>query len=387
MLSDLIIHRPYATEAGTRRFADRHGHDKAADAFTLAGQLRLSSIGLGTYMGPSTDEADDAYTHAVIDGIRRGINVIDTASSYRCQRSERAVGRALRQLFADGELFRSEVLVTSKAGFVPFEGCPPPDISAYIRAITVERGLCVEDELMAGCHCMAGDYLTATLEQSRVNLGLETIDAYFVHNPETQLQTLDRATFRARIRDAFAALEAAADRGWIRVYGLATWSGLRAKVHERDHLSLAELVEIAEEVAGPRHRFKAVQVPLNLAMPEAYLVPNQLVRGAQLTVLQAAERLGLMVFASSPLHQGKLIRRQPAHIPELAADHHTAGLPPTLVRALQFTRSLPGVVSTLVGMGSPEHVGDNVRLLRIKRAPAAWLAEAAAPCVGAAYSP
>lgn len=387
MLSELVIHRPYATEAGTRRFAERHGHDKAADAFTLAAQLRLSSIGMGTYMGPSTDAADESYTHAVIDGIRRGINVIDTASSYRCQRSERAVGRALRQLLADGEIFRSEVLVMSKAGFVPFEGCPPPDISAYIRAITVERGLCQEAELMAGCHCMAGDFLTATLEQSRANLGLETIDAYFVHNPETQLQMLDHATFRNRMRDAFAALEAAADRGWIRVYGLATWSGLRAKPHERDYLSLAEMVELAEEVAGPRHRFKALQVPLNLAMPEAYLLQNQVVRGAHLTLLQAAERLGLMVFASSPLHQGKLIRRQPAHVPDLAVDHHAAGLPPTLVKALQFTRSLPGVASTLVGMGSPEHVGDNVRLLRIKRAPAAWLTQAAAPCVGAAYSP
>ncbi len=387
MLSEHVLHRPYATEAGTRRFAERHGHDKASDAFTLAGQLRLSSIGMGTYMGPSTDEADASYTDAVIDGIRRGINVIDTASSYRCQRSERAVGRALRQLLADGELFRSEVLVTSKAGFVPFEGCPPSDIAAYIRAVTVERGLCQETELMAGCHCMAADYLTATLDQSRANLGLETIDAYFVHNPETQLQTLDRSTFRERMRDAFAALEGAADRGWIRVYGLATWSGLRAKPQERDYLSLAELVEIAEEVAGPRHRFKALQVPLNLAMPEAYLLPNQQVRGAQLTVLQAAERLGLMVFASSPLHQGKLIRRQPSHVPDLVIDHHAAGLPPTLVKALQFTRSLPGVASTLVGMGSPEHVGDNVRLLRVKRAPLAWLAQAATPCVGAAYSP
>jgi aryl-alcohol dehydrogenase-like predicted oxidoreductase len=386
MLSELIIHRAYATEAGTQRFADRHGHDKAADAYGLFGQLRLSSIGLGTYLGPSTDAADEAYVHAVIDGIRRGINVIDTASNYRCQRSERAVGKALRHLLESGEVYRSEILVTSKAGFVPFEGCPPPDVSGYIRAVTVERGLCLDSELMAGCHCMAGDYLTATLDQSRANLGLETIDAYFVHNPETQLQMLDRAVFRERLRDAFTALEAAADRGWIRVYGLATWSGVRAKPHERDYISLEDAVQVAQEVAGPRHRFKALQVPVNLAMPEAHLAANQIVRGQAMTVLQAAERLGLMVFASSPLHQGKLIRRQPAHVPDLASEHPTAGLPPTLLRALQFSRSLPGVATALVGMGSPEHVADNARLLRVRRAPPSWLAQASAHCLGAAFA-
>lgn len=387
MSSDSQLHRPYATDAGTQRFAERHGHDKAPDAYGRVGQLSLSSIGLGTYLGPSTDAADDAYVQAVLDGVRRGINVVDTASSYRCQRSERAVGKALRFLLEGGEVYRSEVLVTSKAGFVPFEGCPPPDVSGYIRAITVERGLCLESELMAGCHCMAGDYLTATVAQSRANLCLETIDAYFLHNPETQLQLLDRAVFRQRLREAFSALEAAADRGWIRFYGLATWSGVRAKPHERDYISLEDAVQVALEIAGPRHRFKALQVPVNLAMPEAHLAANQQVAGHAMTVLQAAERLGLMVFANSPLHQGKLIRRQPAHVPELASEHHTAGLPPTLLRALQFSRSLPGVATALVGMGSPEHVADNARLLRVRRAPQAWLAQAAAQCVGAAFAP
>ncbi|MBM4345607.1 MAG: aldo/keto reductase, partial [Deltaproteobacteria bacterium] len=274
MVSELISQRPYATEAGTQRFAARHGGLSAADAYSSVGRMRVSSVGLGTYTGPATDEADDQYEQAVTDAVRRGINVFDTASNYRHQRSERAIGRALRGLFDRGEIYRSEVLVASKAGFVPFDGAPPCDPQAFLRDQTVGAGLCDDHELVAGCHCLAPEFLLRTLQQSRHNLGLQTIDVYFLHNPDTQLQTCDLDTVHDRLRRAFTALEGAADQGAIRVYGLATWSGLRARSQERDFLSLFDCVRIAEQVAGSRHRFRAVQLPVNLAMPEAHTRRN-----------------------------------------------------------------------------------------------------------------
>jgi predicted aldo/keto reductase-like oxidoreductase len=138
-------------------------------------------------------------------------------------------------------------------------------------------------------------------------------------------------------------------------------------------------VRLAEQVAGLRHRCKAVQLPVNLAMPEAYVLANQTVRGEPMSALQAAQRLGMLAFASGPLHQGRLARIRPAHVP-LLTDLDPAG------HALQFARSVPGVTSALVGMASPEHVVENTRLLGLPRAPQGWVDRAAQPPVAAVYS-
>ncbi len=389
MVSELVSQRAFATEAGTARFAKRQGQGRDPSAYNHLGQLHLSSLGLGSYLGPATDAQDQAYEDAVLEAVRRGVNVIDTASNYRCQRSERAIGKALATLLHEspqslldpptrGELYRSELLIASKAGFVAFEGQPPCDPGAWFSAQTIGQGLCAEDELVANCHCMAPAFLTVTLQKSRANLGLATLDVYFVHNPETQLQILGRDVVEARLRRAFEALEAAADRGEIRVYGIATWSGLRARPGERDYLSLERVVRLAEDVAGLRHRCKAVQLPVSLAMPEACVLANQTVRGETMTALQAAQKLGLVAFASAPLHQGRLARVRPGHVAPLQ-DLDSTGL------ALQFARSLPGVASALVGMANPAHVRENTRLFDLPRAPSAWLERAAHPPTAAVY--
>lgn len=386
MLSELITARAYATEAGTARFVQRHGAANHAQCYSNVGQMQLSSLGMGSYLGPSDDASDADYSAAVTDAVRRGINVFDTASNYRCQRSERAIGLALHGLIERGEIYRSEVLVASKAGFVAFDGDRPDDPAAYIVARTVGRGLCGPDELQAGCHCLAPDYITATLQQSRANLGLETIDLYFLHNPETQLQQIDQATLLDRLRRAFMALEAAADSGWIRVYGLATWSGLRARPVDRDFVPLELAVQAAYEVAGSRHRFKAVQLPLSLSMPEGYLHRNQHCGQVTLGAIEAAQRLGLAVFGSAALHQGRLAKHRLGHVPPLPPGHHDHDPLEPALAALQFARSVPGVTSALVGMRQLGHVADNARCLRLPRAPLAWVDAAArvgsAGCVG-----
>jgi aryl-alcohol dehydrogenase-like predicted oxidoreductase len=320
-----------------------------------------------------------------VEAVRRGVNVIDTAPNFRCQRAERAVGRALQTLQEMGEIYRSEVLVASGGGFVPFDDLPAASPAHYLRQTSVGRGLCRDDELVAGCHCLSPGWLQASLTQSLDNLRLQTLDVFFVQCPETQLQLVDRPLVLERIRAAFAALEAACDAGQIRVYGIASWSGLRAQPQERDWLDLGTLVGLAESVAGLRHRFRAVQVPLNLAMPEAATRANQPLRrdGRQVPLLQAAAAERMVVLTSAPLHQGKLARQRLQHVPPLpwadaAADHLAA-------EAVQFARSHGGVASTLVGMRRPEHIDANVGLMRRGRASTDWLQQAAQPCHGARY--
>jgi aryl-alcohol dehydrogenase-like predicted oxidoreductase len=375
MVSPLVTDRPFATEAGTRRFAKRFAD--LHDGFREVALLQFSALGLGTYLGAADDATDAGYEASVIEAVRRGVNVFDTASNYRCQRSERALGRALHGLLASGELYRSEVVVASKAGFVPFDGEPPADAAAWMREATVGRGLCDADELVAGCHCLAPTYLRHTLAATLRNLQLATVDVYFLHNPETQLQVVDLPTLRERLRRAFQALEAAADAGLLRVYGLATWSGLRARPDERDFLPLELAMQCAEEVAGSRHRLRAIQLPISLALPEAVLCRNQTVRGRALTVVEAARELGLVVFGSGTLLQGKLARTTPHHVPPLPGTQTPAE------RALQFSRGIEGLTTALVGMARPDHVAQNAAVYRRPAPPQGWMQHAAQALEGA----
>src|SRR6185436_4134128 len=97
------------------KFADRFRDQFVDDFFRLtATGLTVSSIGIGTYLGDSTDEDDALYESAIARAIRSGVNLIDTAINYRSQRSERAIGAAIQQVLASGDVARDELVVCSK---------------------------------------------------------------------------------------------------------------------------------------------------------------------------------------------------------------------------------------------------------------------------------
>lgn len=346
----------YATLEGTGRYCSRFA-DLATGHFRKGDGVYLSSIGIGTYLGDPDAKTDDSYRKSIRLALSRGCNVIDTAINYRCQRSERAIGEAVSTAIETGAVQRDEVFVSSKAGFIPFDREPPSDPPGYFRETFIDSGIMQADELVAGCHCMTPGYLEHQLECSRRNLGLETLDLYYVHNPETQLSETDPSVVYDRLREAFVVLEAAADRGWIRRYGIATWEGLRAQPDGRPYLSLAQVTRLAVEAGGARHRFRAVQLPVNLGMPEAFAQANQQVDDDELPALAAARHYGLMAFASGSLHQGQLLGRLPPWLRRNLGEDATDAQ-----RALQFARSCPGLTAALVGMSRPPHVEENLSL-------------------------
>src|SRR5206468_5436207 len=172
------------------------------------------------------------------------------------------------------------------------------------------------EDVVGGAHAMTPRYLEDQIARSLGNLGVASVDLYYVHNPETQLGSVPRTQFLGRIRAAFEALERQVAAGRIGRYGVATWNGLRAAPNAREHLSLAELVHEARSVAGDGHHFRAIQLPYNLAMPEAHAAGTQLVDGERLTPLEAATRLGVAVLASASIFQGQLSRRLPQPLTE-----------------------------------------------------------------------
>src|SRR5438270_726306 len=202
-----------ATPAGTARFCDRFPelrptrHFRSPERVAGPSELKLSSIGLGTYLGEPDDDSDRAYTEAIVQALRSGVNVLDTAINYRHQRSERNIGAALEQLSKSGELNRDEVLVCTKAGYLSFDGTMPADPRSYFMREYVESGELDPKQLAGGMHCMSPGYLENQIERSRKNLGLETIDVFYVHNPESQLADVSREVFHERLKSAFVMLE------------------------------------------------------------------------------------------------------------------------------------------------------------------------------------
>jgi aryl-alcohol dehydrogenase-like predicted oxidoreductase len=351
-----------ATAEGTLRYAARFQGRAAPGHFReIRGGLVLSSIGIGTYLGEPDEATDGAYTDAVVAAVQGGINVVDSAINYRFQRSERAVGEALRELFHKG-FGRDEIMVCTKAGFLTPDGEMPTDPNSYFSHEFLERGVFHVEDIAAGCHCMAPGYLADQLDRSRRNLGLETIDVFYLHNPETQLSEVPPEEFRRRIREAFLFLEAAVASKQIRAYGMATWNSFREDPKAAGFLSLAEMVQIAKDVAGDDHHFRFVQLPFNLAMPEALTRPNQAVDGRSVPMVQAARAAGVALVTSAALLQGQLTKNLPAFI------NGALGLRDNASLALQFARSVPGLTTALVGMSQVPHVKANLELIGVEPA-------------------
>jgi len=347
-----------ATSTGTRRLAQRTDGVREDFHRAFPRKLVVGALGIGSYLGDCTDEEDERYRAALREAITLGINVIDTASNYRCQRSERVVGHAVVEAIAAGEVRRDEVLVCSKGGYVALEGAPPSSREAYdhwLQDNLFGPGILTPNDLARGGHSLTRGFLAHQLEQSRRNLGLKTIDLYYLHNPEEQLLNLDRDAFRALMHEAFALLEERALAGEIAAFGCATWLGFRMGPDHRQHISLADLMTIARDVGGTTHHFRAIQLPISLAMPEAARVPTQRLGRKLVPLLEAADALGVGVVASAPLMQGRLTADLPAAMHALFPSCTTDAQ-----RALRFTSALPGVATVLAGMRNVHHVHENI---------------------------
>ena len=349
----------HASPQGTLRYAARFQGRSAAGHFREgAGGLFFSSIGIGTYLGEPDAATDAGYQSAVVAAVEGGFNVIDAAINYRLQRSERSIGAGLRDLVAKG-FSRDEFIVCTKAGFLTPDGSMPSDANEYFGREYIERGIFKPDEIVQGSHCMTPRFLENQVGRSLRNLGVDSIDVYYLHNPETQLTEVSRPDFMERVRDAFIYLESAAAAGKIQFYGMATWNGFRQEATARESLQLGDLEQLARDIAGDKHRFRFVQLPFNLGMTEALTLGNQTIAGESKTVMEAASELGITLIASASLLQGQVARNLPPFVAQ------ALGLQTDAERALQFVRSSPGITTALVGMSHPEHVQANARLVGI----------------------
>src|SRR4051794_16979164 len=192
-----------ATPEGTARYRERFPNGR----FSKQHGLVLSSIGIGTYLGNADEATDDSYTRAIVRAVQLGINVIDSAANYRFQRSERSIGEALKILANEHGVAREELVICTKGGYLPFDGAPPRNVAQYVNETFVKPGIASFEDFVGGGHCMTPAYLQNQLDQSLRNMGVEYVDVYYIHNPESQLPHVSEQEFYARLKRAFERLE------------------------------------------------------------------------------------------------------------------------------------------------------------------------------------
>lgn len=348
----------YATKNGTETYKQRFSATLKDKHFREAEEFFVSSIGIGTYLGESNETVDRRYRKSIIRAIEIGCNIIDTASNYRYQRSEKIIASALEEIQEKG-FHREEIVVCTKGGYIPTDRTS--NIKTQIENTIIKKGLATFKDIINNSHCMTPNFLENQINQSLQNLNLSCLDIFYIHNPEVQKAAATPKEFEKRIAQAFERLEKIRNDKKIQYYGVATWQGFRVPVEHTSYHSLENFFKIALEVGGVQHGFKFLQLPMNFAMTEAYTEKNQKILENYYTVLEAADLLGVSVIASATILQGSLINNLTNEIREvlglLQTDAQTC---------IQFVRSTPNIKTALVGMKEVTHVEENLELAKIE---------------------
>jgi len=345
----------FATSEGTKKFAQNSGVNQAN--FKEFANLTLSNVGIGTYLGDPDSRTDELVTNAVKQSILTGINVVDTAINYRSQKAERSVGKAISELVQEEKISRDQIFLSTKNGYVTNDADVKLGFWEYVKEEYSQKGIIKEGDVTSGYHCMTPSYLSDQLDRSLKNLGLECVDLMYLHNAvEGQIKDVSKEQFLENLKTVFELYEQKRDEGKIKFYGMATWECFRVSNDNPQYLSLEDTVNMAKKIGGDNHGFRFIQLPFNMNFDQALLGKTQLLGNENVSVLEAAVKLGIGVFTSVPFMQGRLLA--PGVMPEFNE------LKPSL-RALQFIRSSPGVLSPLVGQKSSEHVTENLEIMKI----------------------
>lgn len=347
----------YATKEGTFNYLKQFPK-YSKDYYRFNGDFFISSLCLGTFRKEPYREENYVvnYKESVKMAVLNGINHIDTAINYRYQVSEEEIGEAIAELIQEEKVSRDQLVITSKAGFLPLCFPFPENPYAWIEEHVIESGLATKEDIVIDQHCMTPAYLRWSLEQSLKNLQLKTLDIFYLHNPETQLGYVDYKTLKKRIKKAFTLFETMVKEGKIRAYGIASWNAFLHEEGHEEYISLADIVAIAQEVGGKEHHFKYVQSPFNLGKPHAYNFSNQKgPDGRYYTLMQTCHGYGLNLVASSSLLQMNLFKKDfDSDVREKLGTKELTDV----ATALQFARS-GTVLSALFGAVDPLHVRDN----------------------------
>ncbi|RXJ87866.1 aldo/keto reductase [Arcobacter sp. CECT 8985] len=358
----------YATPQSTYNFAKKFSSYK--DFYVKHNDLVFSRLGLGTFNKEPYKEENYVfhYIEGVKEAIKNGINLIDTASNYRYGQSEKEIAIALKELFNENKVTREELIICSKAGFIQLDYPFPKNPYMWIEENIINTNLARKEDIELDQHCMTPDFIEWSCKKSLKNLQIDSIDIFFLHNPEMQLMSLGYKNLLKQVEKVFKRFEKMADCGLIKYYGVAVWNAFINSEDSKEHINLEDLVNIAIKVGGENHRFKYIQTPFNLAKTSIYTLQSQKVKNEKCTLLQAAHRLNIGLISSSSLLQMNLFKRSFKAEMGYLLDSQMI-LENDIQLALQFVRSTPGIISSLFASKVPVHIKKNLEITKIKSVP------------------
>jgi aryl-alcohol dehydrogenase-like predicted oxidoreductase len=320
-------------------------------------------IGFGSYR---VDDETPGHRRALRRALDNACTLIDTSTNYTDGGSERMIGDVL------AERAGARPTIVSKIGYVQGQNL----------RLALERGRSGKPfpemvRYMDGCwHCIHPEFLRDQLTRSRERLRLERLDVCLLHNPEYflsdpahrgggDLEAL-RGEFYRRIREAFAFFEERARAGEIGAYGVSS-NTCTAPADGEESTSVSRFLQAARQAGGDGHRFRVLQLPMNLFESGAALVANTGPDGSR-TALEEAAASGLAVLVNRPLNAivgRRLVRLSDESPAAPAVRRHLDRLLPEPLRRESLSRlaiasvlSIPGVTSVLVGMRQESYVDD-----------------------------
>lgn len=337
----------FADEMGTLDYFAEHVDIPWRDA----SWFKVSPIAIGTHLGEMTESDSLLYRESIKYALTNGINFIDTAINYRGMKSERDIGHVLQQLIVEEEMLkREQIIISSKAGILPGDMDAKLVPVQYLQEILYKNNILSPSDVNIvdhQKHVLSPSYYEFAIRESRKHLGLETIDIYYLHNPELSMQVLGPEVFYEKLIPLFSFFEEQVHKGKIKHYGIATWSAFLEEPEHPGYISLEKIVDIAHLVAGKDHHFSFIQVPYNPNQSAAAHKLNQPAKGVQYSLINAANQLDVFVTTSAPFNLGKLFKG------ERKAES-----------ILQNTLKTDGLLSTMVGMKQLRNVQENLRTVK-----------------------
>ncbi|MEG2983131.1 MAG: aldo/keto reductase [Peptostreptococcaceae bacterium] len=264
-------------------------------------------FGMGTHLGEFTDEHSNLYIDTLTYGLENGVNFIDTSVNYREMKSEKDVGVVLNKLINKRKTIkRGEIVIATKGGQI-YGDCEI-DVKAidYLEEILIPEGILnIEDvNIVDGhMHTLAPYFYETTIELSKRNLGIDTIDIHYIHNPEISMYVLGEVEFYKQLKVLVEFYEEQVEKGNIQFYGMSTWKAFICDENSPWYISLEKVLDIAREVKGLNNNFKFIQMPYNIYNKSALENKTQLVGKEHYCAIRAAKKLGLYTTISSPLNQ------------------------------------------------------------------------------------
>lgn len=296
----------YCKKKDTTDYFRRMLGDNESSAYTELDGLKISRLGFGSYR---IARGNLAFARSVEISLLGGVNLIDTSSNYGDGSSESLIGDVLRTLISKRELKREEVFIVTKIGYIQGR-----NMQLVEEKEKLGEGFSEVTYYDSNCyHCISPDFLEDQLERARKRLGLSTIDAVLLHNPEYFLMDREKhnvsedksnAEYYERIERAFAFLESKRKEGVIRYYGISS-NTFPIEESAYTHTSLKRVFEIAKKICDENKLessgFQLIQFPANLYEPGFITEKNN----EKLSIAEFAFRNDLFTLVNRPLNAMK----------------------------------------------------------------------------------